>query len=563
MNKKGMSGIIAAVLIILLAIAAVVVVWTFVIPILGEAEGGTTTLSLTVMGFDIIEKSVVIDEDNNVSFLIERKTGGGGEAGVVVVLEDNLTKTFTSNKYVSAGFKELDRKKLIITKVEHGLEGKIAKILVYPAITKDGDNIVVSSSASDSYRGSGSSGGGSSGGGETGCEGDGDCNDGVGCTIDTCESGTCVHTTNDGNCPDDGLYCNGNEYCDAVSDCQSAGNPCPELCDEGSDSCVECLDAGDCDDGVVCTDDSCVGGNCNNAVNDANCGPGEVCHATLDCGFVLSDCAVLSVQGRTYLLDSDIPNHVGGNCFDITADDITFDGGGHLVEGSGSDYGFAASGRNNFILTNVNVTNFDTGVYFGVGTNYSSVLNNFLYDNINGGVNIAGTNFHNSLEGNLIEGNSIWLNGFGIGISSSYHNTVNNNNISLNIAEGVILNAVSHYNNLTGNIINSNGDDGISIESGSAFGVVYGNTINSNSQDGIYFHSSSYQNISENNIHSNLGNGISFYMNSNYINLTNNIICGHGTDLYCSNSNTGSSSAGNFFDNIDGCTWLAGNDPCP
>jgi CxxC motif-containing protein (DUF1111 family) len=41
-------------------------------------------------------------------------------------------------------------------------------------------------------------------------------------------------------------------------------DPCPgQLCDEGSDACVECLDAGDCDNGVFCDGaEVCVGGSC-------------------------------------------------------------------------------------------------------------------------------------------------------------------------------------------------------------------------------------------------------------------------------------------------------------
>ncbi len=67
------------------------------------------------------------------------------------------------------------------------------------------------------------------------------CDDGVGCTDDSCNEATdsCDNVANDANCPDDGLYCNGTESCDAVNNCVSSGDPCQvdETCDEDADTC--------------------------------------------------------------------------------------------------------------------------------------------------------------------------------------------------------------------------------------------------------------------------------------------------------------------------------------
>jgi hypothetical protein len=44
----------------------------------------------------------------------------------------------------------------------------------------------------------------------------------------------------DSDCPDDGLYCNGDEFCDVEhATCASAGNPCAaeRICDEAADDC--------------------------------------------------------------------------------------------------------------------------------------------------------------------------------------------------------------------------------------------------------------------------------------------------------------------------------------
>ncbi|MCG8672355.1 MAG: hypothetical protein MI867_23315, partial [Pseudomonadales bacterium] len=100
------------------------------------------------------------------------------------------------------------------------------------------------------------------------------CDDTVGCTDDSCDEGTdsCTNTPNDANCAN-GDYCDGDETCDAGLDCQ-AGT------------------AVDCDDLVLCTDDSCNEGtdSCDNIPNDANCDDAnvctdDVCNANADCGF--------------------------------------------------------------------------------------------------------------------------------------------------------------------------------------------------------------------------------------------------------------------------------------
>ena len=67
------------------------------------------------------------------------------------------------------------------------------------------------------------------------------CSDGVSCTYDSCNeaSNTCVNTANNANCPNDGLFCNGSEFCDPVNDCSSTGDPCSggEVCNESSNIC--------------------------------------------------------------------------------------------------------------------------------------------------------------------------------------------------------------------------------------------------------------------------------------------------------------------------------------
>ncbi len=96
------------------------------------------------------------------------------------------------------------------------------------------------------------------------CSGPGDCDDGVDCTIDACEDGSCQHTASHAFC-DNGAFCDGEETCDEELDCQSATPPC--------------------DDGVACTDDDCdeIQDSCTNTANHANCDNGDFCDGLETC----------------------------------------------------------------------------------------------------------------------------------------------------------------------------------------------------------------------------------------------------------------------------------------
>ncbi|MCP4572183.1 MAG: hypothetical protein GY838_07485, partial [bacterium] len=98
------------------------------------------------------------------------------------------------------------------------------------------------------------------------------CDDGVACTDDSCNEGTdsCEFTTNDANCAN-GLYCDGDETCDAVLGCQAGTAP-------------------NCDDGVACTGDSCNEGSdsCDSTPSHALCDNGLFCDGAETCDPVLS-----------------------------------------------------------------------------------------------------------------------------------------------------------------------------------------------------------------------------------------------------------------------------------
>ena len=139
-----------------------------------------------------------------------------------------------------------------------------------------------------------------------------DCDDGVGCTVDTCnqEEGGCEHLPLDLECSD-GVLC-------TIDTC----NP--------GDGCTYTLSAEDCDDGVACTKDVCdPGEGCKNLINEAFCDDGvacttEACDPVAGCQVVLEDsncddedpCTTdqcLAEEGCSYSLNSD-PCEDGNPC---------------------------------------------------------------------------------------------------------------------------------------------------------------------------------------------------------------------------------------------------------
>jgi hypothetical protein len=96
------------------------------------------------------------------------------------------------------------------------------------------------------------------------------CSDGISCTSDSCNESTdsCDHDPNDTLC-DDGLYCNGADFCSPSEGCRHSGNPCADggvcnnHCNESNDTCFS-PETQTCNDDNVCTrSDTCDGeGNC-------------------------------------------------------------------------------------------------------------------------------------------------------------------------------------------------------------------------------------------------------------------------------------------------------------
>ncbi|MCP4537823.1 MAG: hypothetical protein GY832_11825, partial [Chloroflexi bacterium] len=109
------------------------------------------------------------------------------------------------------------------------------------------------------------------------------CDDGVGCTVDTCNESTdeCNYTANDTSC-DDGTFCNGSETCNASVGCEPAdpADACPgQYCNEDI-GCYECNVDKNCQNELFCDGvETCLDGSCQ-AGSDP-CG-GQECNESTD-----------------------------------------------------------------------------------------------------------------------------------------------------------------------------------------------------------------------------------------------------------------------------------------
>jgi parallel beta-helix repeat protein len=172
------------------------------------------------------------------------------------------------------------------------------------------------------------------------------CNDDISCTDDSCNEGTdsCDNTPVDSVC-DDGLWCNGSETCDVALGCQSGtpavindGVACTDdSCDEANDVVVNAPNDGLCSDGDVCTEDSC-----NTATGCVN--------TPLSCDETVSTPASSSPGDDVQI--------TAGNC-DMTFDDVTSAGDTTVTvtdEGTDPPSGFQVAGQYYDISTTAGFT---------------------------------------------------------------------------------------------------------------------------------------------------------------------------------------------------------------
>lgn len=175
-------------------------------------------------------------------------------------------------------------------------------------------------------------------------------------------------------------------------------------------------------------------------------------------------CGILKFSDTTYLLQGDIS--ANGTCFVVQANNITFDGKGHIIAGDDSQniIGIEAINVKDLVVKNLTVGNFDTGIYFE-----SNILN--------AQINIFNVNSLSNV------GDGIWI------YDGSGKHILYNINSSYNSLNGIYFGGTTFVRNanLTNAVASNNQGDGISLAPYSAYSdFILTNIItNDNVGDGV------------------------------------------------------------------------------
>jgi len=170
-------------------------------------------------------------------------------------------------------------------------------------------------------------------------------------------------------------------------------------------------------------------------------------------------------------LIQDITDHVG-TCITFNAGNITFDGDNHMIDGdaTGVDYGIKLNGYSSLIIQDVELREFEYGIFDDITSSEVTIDNIFTHHNTNTGIFLKNRN-----EIRITNTTTEWNNFDGIDIVICDNNTIDNNTIRFNKRNGMWFfnndNSLVQNNffNLNGN---SDNEYNLKIASGSN-----GNTI--------------------------------------------------------------------------------------
>ena len=286
-SSKGLSAIVATLIIILLVIVAVGIVWVVIRNVIGEGAEG---IELGKFTFDLSIKSAYID-GTNVKVLIRRSPGGGDLVGVKFIFFDGAN-SFSTDRKIS--LIELQEKLFSFNSTEVGGINNVQEVSVAPIYKLDSGKEKVGD-ITDTYTISGSSSGNGNGEGEPGT---GYCGDNIIQNPNgNGESEVCDGTNLGGeNCVDQGfeggdLVCNTDCLSFDVSSCTSET---PDSCD-GSWNPPEDPGVG-CDGGVNCNPDcTCSAGFTADGAGGCNLNP------------PINSGTIYSVWNRIYFDSNDFP----------------------------------------------------------------------------------------------------------------------------------------------------------------------------------------------------------------------------------------------------------------
>ena len=204
-------------------------------------------------------------------------------------------------------------------------------------------------------------------------------------------------------------------------------DPAPLVCEGG------------CDDENSCTVDVCTDGVCSSdelVVDGTVCTAGGSCSlgtcVPLGAIEILACNEPLVQYGGEYVLVKDIES--SGTCLIVGADGITVDLNGFEIRGESEDesYGITIDGQDNTIIKNGGIYNYDIGVYLDIGSDWNTIKNISIGTSLDHGVFLSGSsnnNIINNTISNIIGGSSgdgIVADWGSYGFFSEYNNIINN-----------------------------------------------------------------------------------------------------------------------------------------
>jgi parallel beta-helix repeat protein len=151
-----------------------------------------------------------------------------------------------------------------------------------------------------------------------------------------------------------------------------------------------------------------------------------------------------------------------------------------------------------------------------VETGFSVIVDNLVSGNTSAGVKLDGLGFGPPPTGNVVDGNEVADNGNGVVVEDSHNNAITGNQISANLADGVLIEAVNlpnaNGNWLTGNKIADNGLSGVRVKDADENLVGQPdhqvNTITGNGEDGVTVETGQDNAVANNSISDNGDLGI-------------------------------------------------------
>jgi len=137
-NKRGVSQVIAMILIILIVIVAVSIIWFAIRPTIDISDD--ISLERFTVNMEILGESVSID-DNNVFFKVKRNPGKGDITNLKVILEDinGNEKLFDIEDFI---IQELETRDVIINNYRSQGLSDISKISIAPVFSSNGREVI-------------------------------------------------------------------------------------------------------------------------------------------------------------------------------------------------------------------------------------------------------------------------------------------------------------------------------------------------------------------------------------------------------------------------------------